>query len=461
MSATSIVQSRCPLVVGYPRTGFTLLISVITELVNQARILQPGRKALKTFCDIAGVQISARIEDVFHRRGLSDDLLYNYNFKQMVGGPKWLREENDQLACFRKYIGVQGKGDFTLFTSHPREVLDYYEIIHSHSDPVLWSRHPAYFDYKRFASVRHPAGTIASACFSLNALSSEYIQRFVPKERDNDLIRQELALYKLSDLNFFKALLKPYKAYLQEFESCADDYCIMRWEDLIQNPMQTIESVAKAMGIQLEPGQAARIWTRIGHVNLTGEHKHNLRQGHGVVGGWRNWLTNTHLAMMCDYGLDKLSKHYGYDTIDALDEAKYTPFQRKLATAISDGKIIREYDDQDLFGFAFNKSNLDLDHFGFKRYGWRKQTRIERSSCTDNELVMEVWDVAENACELINNALSEWFRNVGKGSQAQKKTVNEIAPDLAPLFSDSKGLTLWKSAMLEAIDVDKVNGAIT
>jgi hypothetical protein len=262
-------------------------------------------------------------------------------------------------------------------------------------------------------------------------------------------------------LNFFQALLKPYKAYLEEFESCAEDYFIMRWEDLIQNPTQTIRAIAKALAIPMGPEQAAQIWTRIDHVNLTGEHKHNLRQGHGVVGGWRNWLTNTHLEMMRDYGLEKLSKRYGYDAIGTLDERKYTPFQRKLETAISDGKIIREYDDQDLFGFAFNKSNLDLDHFTFKRYGWRKHTRIERSSCTDNELVMEVWDVAEDACELINNALDEWFRNVEKGGRAQKKTVNTIAPELAPLFSDSKALARWKSAMLNAIDEDKMDAAIS
>ena len=461
MKNTDIYQGRSPLVIGYPRTGFTLLISVIAEIFNHARIIKPGYKALKAFCDTIGMQISLNIEQVFKRHGISEDLIYNYNFRQMVGGPKWLREGHDQIACFRKYIGVCGKGDFTLFTTHPREVLDYYEIIHSHVGPAIWADHHAYVGHRRFASVRHPAGTLASACFSLNALSSEYIQRFVPQDRDNDLIRQELALYKLSDLNFFEALLKPFKSYLEEFDTCADRYFIMRWEDLLQKPTQTIGAVAKALGIPLELEQAAEIWARIDHINLTGMHKHNFRQGHGIVGGWRNWLTNTHLDIMRDYGLDRFSKRYRYGDIGTLDEADYTPFQKKLGAAIANGKIIREYDDEDLFGFAFNKSNLDLNRFEFKRYDWRKHTRIERSSCTDEDLVMEVWDVAEDACEVINSALYYWFQNAANGSQAQKKAaVEEIAPVLAPLFTGSNALTQWRSVMLSAIEEDEADCAL-
>ena len=106
------MSSFRPLVVGYPRSGFTLLISVIAELSRYARhgYAAPGHNVLKAFCDTAGMQVSARIEEVFRRRGLSTDLLYNYNFRQMAGGPKWLKEGNDQIACFRKYIGVRGEG---------------------------------------------------------------------------------------------------------------------------------------------------------------------------------------------------------------------------------------------------------------------------------------------------------------------------------------------------------------
>lgn len=443
------------LVVGYPRTGFTLLISVIAEISSCTNSERHGRHALKMFCDTAGMQISEHIEQVFQHRGISNDLLYNYNFKQMVGGPKWLMDGRDDVACFRKYIGVKGKGDFTLITSHPRQVLDYYEIAHSHVAPSRWTAHPAYMGYQRFASIRHPAGTLASACFSLNALASEYIQKFVPPEKDNDLLRQKLALYKLSDLNFFEALLGPFKAYLEEFSSCAGQYVTIKWEDLIQCPDATILKIADEMGICLDRQQAIEIWQKIDHINLTGAHKHNLRQGHGIVGGWKHWLTNTHLDMMRDYGLDAFSQEWGYGSIGALDEAAYTPFQKQLASAIRNQEIIREYDDEDLFGFAFNKSNLDLNRFAFKRYDWRTHTQIERSSCTDDDLVMEVWDAAEVACEKINRSLGQWFNSAEATHITDKQQLIErMALDITSLYYDPAALSAWKDAMFQAMSHD-------
>ncbi|PPK71567.1 hypothetical protein B0F88_10791 [Methylobacter tundripaludum] len=449
------MNSGAALVVGYPRTGFTLLISVIAEISNCANIVRPNRHALKVFCDTAGMQISEHIEQVFLRRGISNELLYNYNFRQMVGGPKWLKEGRSDTACFRKYIGVKGKGDFTLLTSHPRQVLDYYEITHSHVAPSRWAAHPGYAEHQRFASIRHPAGTLASACFSLNALASEYIQKFVPPEQDNDLLRQKFALYKLSDLNFFEALLSPFKAYLEEFSRCSDQYVTMRWEDLIQNPVDTVLKVADAMGVSIDRQQAVEIWHKLDHVNLTGAHKHNLRYGHGVVNGWKLWLTNTHLDMMRDYGLDVFSQEWGYGSIGTLDEAAYTPFQKQLASAISNHEIIREYDDEDLFGFAFNKSNLDLSRFAFKRYDWRTHTQIERSSCTEDDLVMEVWDAAESACDAINRSLGHWF-DIAEATNIpdNPQRIEMMAIDLAPLFCDSSALSAWKNTMFQAISYD-------
>ena len=213
-------MTNAPLVVGYPRSGFTLLISVIAEIRNVCGIAAPDQM-MGLFCAGAGAQVAARIEAVFQRHGLASDLLYNGNFKELAGGPKWLKPNAPGTACFRKYIGVRGLGDFTLITTHPSAVMDCYDVIHSHVAPAGWAAAPAYAPLQKFTSLRDPAGTLASACFSLNALASEYIQKFVEKTRDDDGLRQRLALYKLSDRRFFGALIGPYKAYLEEFVTVA------------------------------------------------------------------------------------------------------------------------------------------------------------------------------------------------------------------------------------------------
>lgn len=443
------MTARAPLVVGYPRTGFSLLISVIIEILQSKNLLGGVDNLIRVFCDGAGAQISARIEAVFAERSLSADLLYNDNFKQLTGGPKWPKQDAPDIACFRKYMGVRGLGDFTLITSHPRAVLDYYEVIHSHVAPRSWAAHSGFSNNQKFTSIRHPAGTLTSACFSLNALASEYIQKFVAKEHDNDLLRQKLALYKLTDLNFFEALLGPYKAYLEEYLDVAFQFTKMKWENLITDPGRTIVDIGQAMGLAVTQDDAVSIWKKLDHVNLTGAHKHNFRYGHGVVGGWRLWLTNAHLEMMCDYGLGELARQFGYDLTERLDERNYTSFQRRVAEAIDAGSVIREYEDEDLFGFAFNKSNLNLDRFDFKRYGWRTHTQIERSSCTDDRLVMKVWDVAEEACEIFNQALLLWSNRSDQSDNAEDIAA-KMANKAAPLFDNEAVWLSWREQFIRA-----------
>jgi hypothetical protein len=438
-------MTNAPLVVGYPRSGFTLLISVIAEIRNVCGMAAPD-EMMGLFCVGAGAQVAARIEAVFQRHGLASDLLYNGNFKELAGGPKWLKPNAPGTACFRKYIGVRGLGDFTLITTHPSAVMDCYDVIHSHVAPAGWAAAPAYAALQKFTSLRDPAGTLASACFSLNALASEYIQKFVDKTRDDDGLRQRLALYKLSDRRFFSALIGPYKAYLEEFVTVSEHYATMRWEALISAPVPTIQHIAAAMQVQLTPDQASAIWAKIDHVNLTGSHQHNLRRGHGVVGGWRLWLTNEHLRMMDEAGLFEVTARLGYPAPEPLDEAAYTPFQQQVAAALADGRVIRAYEDADLFGFAFNKSNIDWQLFGFKNYAWRAHTQIERSDFADEALLMAVWDAAEAACATVNAALAPWLGRSDDGEVAARA----MAEAAEPLFEDASAWRAWQTRLLKA-----------
>jgi len=365
------------------------------------------QRLLNSLVDAFGDYIPKRVGSVFERCGLSNDLIYNASFRKLAGGPKWLGNRGREEACFRKYIGVRGLGDFTLITSHPRQVLDYDEIVHSHAHPARWTTEPAFAAYTRFASVRNPIGIINSSLFSINALTSEYIQRFVPRGDDNDAMRQRLALYKYTDLDFFDGLVRYYKAYFEEFMQVRDRYLVMRWEDLITEPTQTISRLANAAGIPLTEDIAGQIWSHLDHVNLTGAHKHNYRAGKGKVGDWRNWITNRHLGIIRDHGFDAHLAALGYEPVPQLDESRYTPFQRQVDSLLKERRVFDEFDDRILFGFAFNKSNIDSSKFGFKRYEWRESTQIERADFQDEALMFAAWDAAEDATCHLNTVLAE------------------------------------------------------
>lgn len=402
------MQPYKPLVVGAPRSGFALLASVVIHFAPlRPSKLDRRQKLLNTLLRELGDTTAERIVDTFAGVGITNDLLYNPNFRYLVGGPKWLTDHRPDYAAFRKYIGVRGKGDFTLVTSHPRQILDMDEIVHSHTAPAMWPDHPGYQDYTRYASIRHPAGILNSSVFSLNALASEYIQKFVAPEDDNDLIRQNLALYKFTDLDFFEGLVRFLKGYLDEFSAVADRYIVMRWEDLIQRPVPTIERLAFESGIPLPEGFAAGIWKKLDHVNLTQSHKHNFRAGKGIVGDWKHWITNEHLEMIRAHGIEPHMEALGYGKIEYLDPGHYTEFQRRVSEHLHRRTVFRDFADADLFTYAFNKSNLVSDKFPFKRHDWREWTQIERSIFTDEPLERRIWDVAEQATGEINALIED------------------------------------------------------
>lgn len=416
-----------PLVVGAPRTGFTLLINVIAHLLPLSRhVVSKQRSVLRAFIDIAGSHIADAVVGEARAHGKSRDLVFNPNFRSLAGGPRWVPPETPNVACFRKYVGIRGHGDFTLITRHPRAIFDMEDILHTHSYPAYWVSNSAEAKLIAFASQRSPIGTLYSSCFSLNALASEYLQHFVPLERDNDELREQLALYKLTDLKFFGGLISPLARYLEEFIDVRHRYrYVMLWEDLLTHPTRTIIEIGAAMGIVVDESFATDIWKDMSWRNLTGWHKHNYRRGHGIVGGWRRYLTNEHLALMRDMGLERLSLTMGYGPIGDLVQSDYTPYQRRVAHMLARGEVFHDYPDRWMFEFAFNKSNLDSSAFSFKRYGWRDNTQVERSSVDREDLVMAMWDAAEAAAARVNHALAELLA----------VTENDLAP-VTDIFRD-------------------------
>jgi hypothetical protein len=423
-----------PLVVGSPRSGFALLCSIMSELLPMSPPRLPLRQRLLRAV-VAQLQfsISTAVERTFAERGVTADLVYNANFRTVAGGPKWLKPEDPARACIRKYIGVRGKQDFTLVVAHPCEVLETDDIVHSHSHPRLWTELAHYADFIKLASVRNPIGIVNSSLFSINALTSEYIQKFVDPADDDDALRQELALYKFTDLEFFTGIVRHYVAYFDEFLAVADRYHVVRWEDIIGEPAQTISRVAAIAGLAVDAEHAAQIWQRLDHVNLTGAHKHNYRRGKGVVGDWRNWVTNRHLEIIKDHGLERCMERFGYGRIEPLDESRYTDFQRRVADLLSRGEVHPPLRDADLFGFAFNKSNLDSSAFAFKRYGWREHTSIERSCFTDEPLMMAAWDAAEAAAGELNGVLDAVLAGAYDGEAAARRSLQQAMRAAAPI----------------------------
>jgi hypothetical protein len=447
--------ARCshPLVIGAPRSGFSLLISIVNTLLRQRSEgdeSQYSRLLLKRVVNVTSFYMTQKYKQTFAKMGISGDLVFNGEFHLTVGGPKWLDKNNHSRACFRKYFGVRGMGDFLLVTSHPREVLEHDAVVHSHTAPALWLDEAYYSASPKLTSVRNPIGIVNSASFSLNAMASEHIQRFMPNESE-DFVRQRMGLYKLTDLNVVRGLIQFLKDYLDEYLRVADRYFVMRWEDLIERPAETIQKIATQLGMECGEERARSIWQPMDHINILQYHKHNYRSGKGIVGDWKNSLLNEHMDIFRQYDFDKYLNALGYPPVPTLDRLDYSPYQRLVERYIRRGEVFGNTGDPDLFGYSFNKSNIDASKFGFRSLPKREWTQVERTTLSRDDVVEAISDVAEESCEKVNRIYTKVL-DAENGSDDVTSLLSSVRDDCVALMSeiaDVRGLALCDDAFAD------------
>jgi hypothetical protein len=137
--------------------------------------------------------------------------------------------------------------------------------------------------------------------------------------------------------------------------------------------------------------------------NQTAYHRHNFRKG--IIGDWKNHLTNEHLEIIKEHGIEDYMEALGYGKIQFQDRNEYTPFQQKVEKYIKSGQICNEVDDPDLFMFAFNKSNFRSKKYDFISYSNNGLVEIERSSIKDEKLFNGFMEAVEKALRPINESI--------------------------------------------------------
>ena len=428
--APKILPSK-PVVISYPRSGFSLFINIVRCIMETGH--QKHNPSVQRVCQAASGDLGLVMQRVVKHFKRENDFVFNGDFQIIVGGPKWMNSEGTHLIV-RKYFGVNGLGDFTVNFKIHKYANEYYSIKHSHSGAGQWLHSESSSGTPFIASVRDPLDAVMSACFSINALTSEYIQKSL-NHVDQNTIRTQLALYKLSDLNFFQALLEPLvKFYTTEWEGLTR-FSVFKWETLVDRPIDTIVRVAESLGRSISQAEASRIWESISHKNLTGYHKHNYRPGFGIPYGYRKILTKHHFDLAETYGLGRVYDMLGYDlTAPKINE--YTDFQKKLSDSIESNEIIREYQDSNLFLYAFNKSNIDFKRFPFTMYDWNINTQLERSMCSDkDEFALAMASACEEAVGRYNSAFAELEKSHALGREADLRSLCDFVSPTGARFS--------------------------
>ena len=423
------------LVVAPPRGGFTLLLSVLSILYrDRGNSKLPAQAIADPYISIAGEYLDTAIRDWFGSQVGEDKLFYNKEFSILVGGPKWVSAGDTDTVCVRKYLGIKGEGDFTFLLYLPRWVMAFDEIIHSHSHPARWPAMPDYAKFRKFASIRNPIDIIHSSVFSINALASEYIHREL--KLDEHQIRRELALNKLTNPEFISGLIVFLKNYLDEFIPAIEQYdYLMRWEDLIQQPVEEIQRIAQATGKPVSTEYAARVWSELDHRNLTRYHRHSFRRG--LLNDWQFNITNTHLKLFEEAGFGEYLERFGYDPITYFDESSYTPDQVLIEEHIRRGLPYMENLDNDLITFAFNKTNFTPSpRFKFKHYPRQGAIEIEKSTLRDEDLVSGFMSRMAPVSETVYRYLTELRLAATAAAAGNESPLQDLRTRYSDIFAE-------------------------
>ena len=384
------------LVVGPPRSGFTLLISIINNILHNKKFKSNNqREKLRSAIPEASDIITNSIINFFGSVAKSDALIFAPDFRFFIGGPKWISKTNHDEARVRKYIGLKGYGDILLVINFPKYILEHDNVIHSHYSPQSWVDDKYYTNYLKLSSIRNPIDVINSSVFSLNALTGEYIDNH--SNEDPSLIRNNLAKYKLTDLNFIEGLIRPLKKYLYEFLEIRDKYFVMKWEDLISNPGKTISDISHFIGAPLSSSKASTIWSEMRYKNQTAHHRHNFRKG--IIGDWKNHLLNEHLEILKANEFDYFLEELGYDKIHYFQEGEYNNFQKEVNKLVKTRSVFQDFNDEDLFTFAFNKSNFQSADYEFIQIKGDRGVEIERSTIKNTDILNGLLITTEKALE--------------------------------------------------------------
>ena len=137
-----------------------------------------------------------------------------------------------------------------------------------------------------------------------------------------------------------------------------------------------------------------------------------------------------------EYGFDKYLKILGYPPIPDLNPRDYSPFQRLVSRYLNRGEVYRNTGDPNLFGFAFNKSNIDASKFNFKSFCKRKWTQVERSTFVRDDVVAALSDTAEDGCEKINEIFGLFLRETDRESPITPELLRRLKQKFLDLMSD-------------------------
>ena len=192
------------------------------------------------------------------------------------------------------------------------------------------------FQRLTFCPIRNPLDVIVSNAFEVENLLLWMYPDDINTTTFSD-VRKAYGATFLKNLDWFENIASLIKKYNEAHIRYKDKTHWVKYEDIIDNPIDNIINIGSIAGINLDKKIATSIWEKVGFKPLTNWKSHYFEPGHGK---WKKYLSHNHLKILIDdnwqASLDKLG--YEIDLVSCLAEDDIANFHD-----IKDEKNISNY----------------------------------------------------------------------------------------------------------------------
>lgn len=278
---------------GFPGSGNVVSDHIIKKLIEINGGVQLGRH--ESFFKRASE---------YHNRSIISMFNSYFNSYTNATYPKSSDNRGDSLSWSRlgphgNYVHLFGAKSKPCFSP---------ELHHSH-EPLLET---TIMQFKRLGfatclAIRNPLDVIVSnaAKFPINS----------KREKNPSLI--------LNELEWFESMIVIMEIYYKKFLANKDKVIFIKYENLMERPIQTLKDLAVRLGIKVTDAQCGDIWSEFGNRPLTNANFHFWRPGSGK---WKEFLGGKHIEMfraskLADYS-EQLGYQYDFDANRPLESEK-------------------------------------------------------------------------------------------------------------------------------------------
>ena len=159
-----------------------------------------------------------------------------------------------------------------------------------------------------FSTIRNPLDIIVSNAFEVEYM---YSKMFADESLDEieSGFRISYGERRLKNLDWFEGAAKFVYEYYDELLKYKDDIIFVKYEDVIEHPVETIRGIASIFGINMKKDDIISLWDKIAFKPLKQHKSHMFRPG---ADKWKFYLTKTHIDILKKLKFKEIIDELGY-----------------------------------------------------------------------------------------------------------------------------------------------------